>query len=180
MSLKSGVRKKLAEAQAPRDVVEGRNNSNSHRNDGNRRRMADSGAGSDTKNPLIDTFELKWSNGNISAKIVEETIGGATAQRASPLPSLSSPAHPQNFQRSPSAALGHLGGVPRFTWARMPTTFGDKFHPLLCAHDWFRSLFRKKQCLWESSVRSHVGTAERHWDELQESDALRDHPETVD
>ena len=58
--------------------------------------VADSGAGSDAKNPLIDTLKLKWCKGKISAKEVEEIIGGATAQGASQLPSLSSPAHPQN------------------------------------------------------------------------------------
>ena len=33
--------------------------------------------------------------------------------------------------------------------------------------------------MWESSVRGHVEAAERYWDELQESDALRDHLELL-
>ena len=67
--------------------------------------------------------------GKVSAKDGEEIIGGATAQGASQLPSLSSPAHPQNFQRSLKAALGYPGGAPRFTWARIPTTSGDRSYP---------------------------------------------------
>ena len=79
--------------------------------------MADSGAGSGAENPLIDTLKLKWSKGKVSAKDVQEIIGGATTHLASQLPSLSSPAHPQNFQRSLKAALGYPGGAPRFTGA---------------------------------------------------------------
>ena len=60
MSPKGGVGKKIAEAQAPRDAIEGQSISSSHRSGGIRRRTADSGAGSDTKNPLIDTLTLKW------------------------------------------------------------------------------------------------------------------------
>ena len=63
--------------------------------------------------------------------------------------------------------------------ARIPTASGDRFHPLLCAHDWFRSLFRERPRWWESSVRGDVGAAERYWDELQESEVLRDRPELL-
>ena len=77
------------------------------------------------------------------------------------------------------AALGYPGFAPRFTWSRIPTASGDRFHPLLCPHDWFRSLFRERPHWWESSVRGDVGAAERYWDELQESEVLRDHPELV-
>ena len=131
----------------------------------------------------FDVGILFWGaqhcKGKVSAKDVEEIIGGATAQGASQLPSMSAPAHPQNFQRSLKAALGYPGGAPRFTWARIPTASGDRFHPLLCPHDWFRSLFRERPRGWESSVRGDVGAAERYWDELQESDVLRDHPELL-
>ena len=175
---RGGVRKRIAEAQAARDVVEGQSSSSSHRSGGIRRRVADCGAGNGAKNPLIDTLKLKWE-GKVSAKDVEEIIGGATAQGASQLPSLSSPAHPQNFQRSLKAALGYPGGAPRFTWARIPAASGDRFHPLLCPHDWFRSLFRERPRLWEYSVRGDVGAAERYWDELRESEVLRDHPELL-
>ena len=54
-----------------------------------------------------------------------------------------------------------------------------KSHPLLCPHDRFRSLFRERPRLWEPSLRSDVGAAERNWDELQESEVLRDHPELL-
>ena len=155
-------------------VVCARTGGTRHRSGGIRRRVAGSGAGSSAKNPLIDTLKLKWGKGKVSANEVEEIIGGATAQRASQLPSLSSPAHPPNFQRSLKAAHGYPGGVPRFTWARIPTTSGKKFHPLLCPHDWFRSLFRERHRLWESSVKGDVGAAEQHCDELQELEVLRD------
>ena len=153
--------------------------SSSHRSGGNRRRVAESSAGSGAKNPLIDTVKLTWGKGKVSAKDVEEIVGGATAQGASQLPSLSSTAHPHNFQRPLKAGLGYPRGAPRFTWARIPTTSGDRFHPLLCPRDWFRSLFRETPRFWESSVRGDVGAAKRYWDELQESEVLRDHPETV-
>ena len=39
------------------------------------------------------------------------------------------PAPPQNFQRSLKAAHGYPGGAPRFSWARIPTASGDRFHP---------------------------------------------------
>ena len=116
-----GWRKRFAEAQAARDVDEGQSRSSSHRSGCIRRRVAGSGAGYCAKNPLIDTLKLKWGKGKVSAKDVEGVIGGATAQGASQLPTLSSPAHPQNFQRSLKAALGYLG-APRFTWARILTT----------------------------------------------------------
>ena len=52
----------------------------------------------------FDVGILFWGaqhcKGKVSAKDVEEIIGGATAQGASQLPSMSAPAHPQNFQRS--------------------------------------------------------------------------------
>ena len=166
-------------AQAARDVVEGQSSSSSHRSGGIRRRVADSGAGSGAKNLLIDTLKLKWGKGKVFAKDVKEIIGGATAQGASQLLPLSSPAHPQNFQRSLKAALGCPGGAPRFTWAHIPTTSGDRFHPLLCPHGWFRSLFRERPRLWESSVKGDVGAAEWYWDELQESEVLREHPKMV-
>ena len=72
MSPKGGVRKRIAEAQAARDVVEGQGSSSSHRSGGIRRRVAGSGAGSTAKNPLIDTLELKLGKGKVSAKDVEE------------------------------------------------------------------------------------------------------------
>ena len=59
MSPKGGVRKRIAEAQAVRDV-DGQSSSSSHRSGGIRRRVADSGAGSDAKNPLIHTLKLEW------------------------------------------------------------------------------------------------------------------------
>ena len=79
MSPKGGVRKRIAEAQAARDVVEGQSSSSSHRSGGIRHRVADCGAGYGAKNPLIDTLKLKWE-GKVSAKDVEEIIGGAIAQ----------------------------------------------------------------------------------------------------
>ena len=179
MSPKGGVRTRIAEAQAVRDVVEGQSSSSSHRSGGIRGRVADSGAGPDAKNPLIDTLKQKWGKGKVSANDVEEIIGGATAQGASQLPPLSSPAQPQNFQRSLKAAFGYPSGAPRFTWARIPTASGDRFHPPLCPHDWLRSLFRERPRWWESSVRGDDGAAERYWDELQESEVLRDHPELL-
>ena len=129
-SPEGGVRKRIAEAQAVRDVVEGQSSSSSHRSGGIRRRVADCSAGSDAKNPLIDTVKLKCGKGKVSAKDVEEVIGGATAKGASQLPSLSSPAHPQNFQRSLKAAIWvswrrpavHVGAHSYRIWRQVSPT----------------------------------------------------------
>ena len=153
MSPESGVRKRIAEAQAVRDVVEGQSNSSSHCGGGIRRRVADNAAGFGAKNPLIDPLKLKWSKGKVSAKDVEDIIGGATAQGASQSRTSVSWRHP----------AVHVGVHSYHIWRQVSST----------------ALSRERPRLWESSVRGDVGAAERYWDELQESEVLRDHPELL-
>ena len=153
MSPKGGVRKRIAEAQAVRDVVEGQSNSSSHCSGGIRRRVADSGAGFGAKNPLIDPLKLKWGKGKVSAKDVEDIIGGATAQGASQSRTWVSWRHP----------AVHVGAHSYHIWRQVSSI----------------ALSRERPRLWESSVGGDVGAAERYWDELQESEVLRDHPELL-
>ena len=150
---KGGVRKRIAEAQAVRDVVEGQSNSSSHCSGGIRRRVADSGAGFGAKNPLIDPLKLKRGKDKVSAKDVEDIIGGATAQGASQSRTWVSWRHP----------AVHVGVHSYHIWRQVSST----------------ALSRERPRLWESSVRGDVGAAERYWDELQESEVLRDHPELL-
>ena len=112
----------------------------------------------------------------MSEKLVEEIMGGATAQGANGMPQLASAKNPQNLQRSLVAAFGHPVGAPQFTWERIPTAQGMMLHPFLLPHLWFQSLHANHYARWVSSVRGSLGAAASFWNNMKDTAFVGKHP----
>ena len=84
--------------------------------------------------PLNKSMRKMFAKGRLSAVEIEEIFRGAADQGAAGTPTLSSPNHPQNLQRSLLSAFGQPVGAPSIAWRTIPTTKGMAAHPFLLPH----------------------------------------------
>ena len=131
---------------------------------------------SDPSLPLNANMRRSFASGELSATKIESIFRDAAAQGAQSTPKLSSPAYPQNLQRSLMAAFGTPAGAPDIEFRMIPTTLGVIAHPFLFPHRFFASLYASQSAFWTKSVSGPIGAATRFWQRMESSRFVKDHP----
>ena len=131
---------------------------------------------SDENLPLNRNMRQSFATGELSAKKIESIFRDAAVQGATNTPQLSSPAYPQNLQRSLVAAFGSPVGAPEIEFRMSPTTLGIIPHPFLFPHRFFSSLHASQPAFWARSVSGPIGASSRFWQRMESTRFVRDHP----
>ena len=122
----------------------------------------------------MGTLKQNWGKGTLSSPLVDEILKAAATSGAKDLPSLAK--NPQHLQSSLMSKIGKPEGCPDIEWVELPFRNGKCMHPILLPHDWFSSLYHSTRAAWDTRVRGPGRSPYRYWQNMEQTNFVRDHP----